>query len=392
MAAAKTLLPLLSHSAAWISLVHLLSAVIVLLFAYERLSFARIGYLGAAAAGLICVSDLLPLMTVLASCALCYHVFVDVANPPLWPIPSFEGRTVIVTGSSAGIGEEVAAQLLRRGATVVFACRSEARAQAAIARCLQRSKASPRAAHFLPIDLSDPASVRAFAQRVVNDFPTIHVLLCNAGGMFQSRLVTSHGWEMHLAANAIGHHLLISLLLPTLRATPSSRIVTVTSSLHKSHPHTAMDSLLIDPMCRRYFSMFPAYSKSKLAQVCSSFVVHRREQQDARATGRRPVPAVAVHPGNPETEVTRDFPPLLKLLNMLVAPVFPVVKGTLARSAASVVHACHCAEAEAEHPVYMERTCAVPPAASVACGADGTDRVIEMLDALVQPWSAPLER
>jgi NAD(P)-dependent dehydrogenase (short-subunit alcohol dehydrogenase family) len=389
---AATWVPLVSRGAAWISLIQLLSALIVLFFAREHISFARIWYLGAAAVGLIGISEVLPLTAVLASCALCYRIFVDVANPPRRPAPSFEGRIVVITGSSAGIGEEAAAQLLHLGATVVFACRSEARAQAAIARCLKRSGAPPRAAHFVPIDLSDATSVRAFAQRVVADFPVIHILLCNAGGMFQARAFTSHAWEMHLAANAIGHHLLVSLLLPSLRAAPSSRIVTVTSSLHKSNPLTGMDSLISDPMSRRSFSMFDAYSRAKLAQICTSFVVHRREQTDAHAAGRRPVPSVAVHPGNPDTEVTRDFPIILKLPLKLLAPVFPIIKGTLERSAASVVYACHCAEAESEHPIYMERTRAVPPVATVACGLNGADRVVEMMDKLVQPWSAPLER
>lgn len=387
-----TWMPLVSRSAAWISLIHLLSAVTVLIFAREHLSFARIGCLGAVAIGLIGISGLLPFTAVLASCALCYRIFVDVANPPLRPVQSFVGRVVIITGASAGIGEEVAAQLLHRGATVIFACRSEARAQAAIARCLHRSGAPPLAAYFMPIDLSDAASVRAFAQRVVADFPSINVLLCNAGGMFQAHAVTSYGWEMHLAANAIGHHLLISLLLPLLRAAPSSRIVSVTSSMHKLNPLTNMDSLISDPMSHRSFSMFEAYSKAKLAQVCTSFVVHRREQRDAHAAGRRPVPSVVIHPGNPSTEVTRDFPFFLKLMSYLLAPVFPLIKGTLERSAASVVHVCHCAEAETEHPVYIERARAVPPAATVTIGPESTDRVFEMLDRLVQPWSAQLER
>lgn len=128
----------------------------------------------------------------------------------------------------------MAAQLLRLGATVIFACRSRERAERAIGRCLRRSGAPPSAALFLPLDLSDSTSVRRFAERIASEC-TLDVLVCNAGGMFSERSLSGSGWEAHMAANAIGHHLLTLLLLPMLRASPMGRVVNVSHAALR-HP------------------------------------------------------------------------------------------------------------------------------------------------------------
>lgn len=79
----------------------------------------------------------------------------------------------------------------------------------------------------------------------------------------------------------------------------------VSSSLHKA---TSESELFADPMSERAFSMLAAYSKSKLAQLCASFALHRSERRRAVGSagaghGSRPVAIIAVHPGNPSTAV-----------------------------------------------------------------------------------------
>ena len=379
---------LLGRAAAWLALLHLSCSISVVTFGCEHVPPSTLRFL-VAALGLLALSELLPLTVVAGSLALCVAVYNEVINAPSRPHPSFARRIAIVTGSSSGIGEEVAAQLLQSGAIVVFACRSEKRAQQAIARCLQRSAAPPSAARFLPLELCDAASVRRFAERVVSECPKIDLLVCNAGAMCKDRVLTSNGLEMHMAANAIGHHLLATLLLPKLRECASSRIVQVVSSMPKLGGDEMMAQLLADPMSERSFNMFHAYSRSKLAQVCTSFVMHSRELYDASSSRRRAVPSVAIHPGNPDTAVVRDFPLWLRAFYGCFFPIFPLFKGTVARAGAAVVYACHCPEGEAELPIYLERTRVVPPAASVLA-SKRAERVVEMLDGFVRPWNAPL--
>jgi len=164
-------LPLLSHCAARTTLAYVLQAWGVRIFARERVGRSGLCYVGGAVALVVC-ADTLPLAALLGSCALCYGIFANFANAPCPSPPSFRGRVAIVTGSSSGIGEEVATMLLKLGATVIFACRSKGRAEDAIARCLRRSAAPASAARFVPLDLCDGAAVRAFAQRVCSEYPT----------------------------------------------------------------------------------------------------------------------------------------------------------------------------------------------------------------------------
>lgn len=89
--------------------------------------------------------------------------------------------------------------------------------------------------------------------------------------------------------------------------------------------------------------------------------------------------------------MTRDFPQPLKLLNDLVSPVGPLIKGTLSNCASTVVYACHCAEGEGKEPLYLERGRPVPPAPA-ALDEVSTRRVCAMLDELVRPWAEPLAR
>mmetsp|Transcript_6454 Transcript_6454/g.18571 ORF Transcript_6454/g.18571 Transcript_6454/m.18571 type:complete len:242 (+) Transcript_6454:52-777(+) len=126
---------------------------------------------------------------------------------PLPPLPPLTGRTVVVTGSSAGLGLATAEQLLERGATVIFACRSEARGRAACRAACSASGAPPERALFLALDLESCASVRAFAAQLLATGGRCDALICNAGAMHPERRVTRDGWEANLACHALGHNL-----------------------------------------------------------------------------------------------------------------------------------------------------------------------------------------
>ncbi len=201
----------------------------------------------------------------IAFCVRTYTSLVQVRRPRL---PALNGQVVVVTGSSAGLGAETATQLLELGATVVFACRTEGRARAAMdAACAQSGAPSERAI-FVPLDLASCKSVSECAARVRSACGRCDALVCNAGLLHPQRTLTADGWEANLACHTLGHHLLARLLLPLLReSSTGGRVVSVASTLHKM---ASTADLLADPMSERGYTMFGAYGRSKLAQVALS--------------------------------------------------------------------------------------------------------------------------
>jgi NAD(P)-dependent dehydrogenase (short-subunit alcohol dehydrogenase family) len=136
------------------------------------------------------------------------------------------GRVALVTGASGGVGRETARALARRGATVVLAGRDRTRTAAAAAHI------GP-AAQALPLDLADLSSVRSAAREFLTRHDRLDLLINNAGVMVPPFGRTTDGFETQLGVNHLGHFALTGLLLDRLRATPSARVVTVSSNAHK---------------------------------------------------------------------------------------------------------------------------------------------------------------
>ena len=135
------------------------------------------------------------------------------------------GRVALVTGANSGIGLETARELARKGAHVVLACRSEARAQEAlddIAADVVSAKID-----FMPLDLSDLEQVRQFASAVKGRFDRLDLLINNAGVMIPPASKTKQGYELQFGVNHIGHFALTGLLLGLLEATRDSRVISV---------------------------------------------------------------------------------------------------------------------------------------------------------------------
>src|SRR5574341_618253 len=139
------------------------------------------------------------------------------------------GKTVIVTGASAGIGKEIARNLaVARPATLIMVARNEEKANAAKAEV-------SRELGFVNIevwkvDLSLQSSIRKFAAEVMRKHPKIHVLVNNAGGWTTTLSRTPEGIETTFATNVLAYHLLGNLLLPALEAAGKARIVNVAST------------------------------------------------------------------------------------------------------------------------------------------------------------------
>lgn len=214
-----------------------------------------------------------------------------------------KGKVCIVTGANTGIGKATALGLARMGATVILACRDQQKGRAALEELKAASGSS--SLHLMQLDLASLSSVRAFAQEFEQKFPRLDVLLENAGVSTRVRQLSADGYELDFAVNHLGHFLLTQLLRPRLEASAPSRIVVVSSALHRN---AKLD--LDDLQGERSWSMMGTYGKSKLANML--FV---REQ--ARRLEGRGVTINALHPGVIATELARDFPAPLRLMARL---------------------------------------------------------------------------
>ena len=190
-----------------------------------------------------------------------------------------EGKTVIVTGATSGIGEIAAIRLAEKGARIVFTARDQSRADHTMAKL---RRANPRADHVLHMaDLSTLAEMKRAGAELARE-PRIDVLVNNAGALFNKRQETADGLEMTFALNHMAYFVVTNLLLPHLR--PGARIVTVASNAHRG---ARMD--FDDLQSRRGYAGFGVYSKSKLANILFN-----------RELARRAPPGVianALHPG-----------------------------------------------------------------------------------------------
>ncbi len=195
-------------------------------------------------------------------------------------LPSFAGRTVIVTGANSGLGEVTARELVRVGAEVILAARNTEKGEAAARRMAGRDAGSTTGrVEVRRLDLQDLSSVWAFADGV-GEFD---VLVNNAGIMAADYALTADGFESHIGINHLGHFALTNLLLPKL----TDRVVTVSSLQHLfGYIRTDLN------WQRRPYSRWLAYGQSKLANLLFTSELQRR--LDGVGSSVR---ALAAHPG-----------------------------------------------------------------------------------------------
>lgn len=216
------------------------------------------------------------------------------AIQPRWSvdrIPDQSDRLAVVTGANSGLGYQVALALARRGAEVVLACRSAARAEAAAAS-IRRDCPGARL-HVEPLNVADLASVQAFAGRLATRHPRLDLLVNNAGVMAIPRALSVDGYEQQFATNHLGAFALTGRLLPLLEAADAARVVAV-SSIAARFGRIALGDL----MQARFYNPWLAYNQSKLANLMFGLELQRRLRQ----AGCRSIATIA-HPGAAETRL-----------------------------------------------------------------------------------------
>jgi len=242
-------------------------------------------------------------------------------------IPDLSGRLALVTGASSGLGLETCRALAAHGATVVMACRSRQRGEAARQALLTPTGggsagagagASPWGAlDLLDLDLADLTSVRSAAAEVADRYGRLDLLINNAGVMAPPRALSRDGFELQFATNHLGHFVLTLLLLPLLRQSPAARVVHVTSGA-QYFGRIAFDDL----QGERRYDRWQAYSQSKLANVMTAVELQQRLQ--AEGSG---VLSLAAHPGLARTNlqptsVAMNGSPIEAFAYRLMGPLF----------------------------------------------------------------------
>ncbi|XP_049586157.1 retinol dehydrogenase 13 [Syngnathus scovelli] len=216
-----------------------------------------------------------------------------------------DGKTVLVTGANTGIGKETCRELARRGARMVMACRDLSRAERA-AEDIRKSTGNGNVV-IRHVDLASLHSVRSFAKDFLDSEDRLDVLVNNAGVMMCPKWLTEDGFETQFAVNHLSHFLLTNLLLPKLKSSAPSRVVTVSSVAHRGG-HIDFSDLFFSS---RPYSPLQSYRQSKLANVLFSRELARR----LRGSG---VSSFCVHPGVIRTELGRHVEGRFPLMGALL--------------------------------------------------------------------------
>lgn len=218
-----------------------------------------------------------------------------------------QGKRILITGGNSGIGLVAATELAAQGAEIVLACRESEKTSDALKTI---SAAGSADAVNLPVDLSSLASVRSLAQSFLDKYDRLDVLINNAGTFPTKQRLTEDGFEMQMGVNHFSHFLLTNLLLDCLKASAPSRVITVSSTLHKN------GTLDFDTF--KGFEKYAgttAYNQSKLANALFAVELAKRLE----GTG---VTSNVLHPGAVSTDIIRDLPWIMRKVIgfMFIAP------------------------------------------------------------------------
>ncbi|KAG5850158.1 hypothetical protein ANANG_G00079240 [Anguilla anguilla] len=204
-----------------------------------------------------------------------------------------DGKTAIVTGANTGIGKETARDLAKRGARVILACRDMEKAELAVREIMRDTGV----ADVIPsqLDLADTKSICEFAEHIYNSESSLHFLINNAGIAFCPYSTTADGYEMQFGVNHLGHFFLTFLLLDLLKHSAPSRVINLSSMIHK------MGRIHFEDM-NSEMSYHPAqaYAQSKLANILFT----RELAKKLEGTG---VTVYAVNPGMVNSDAFRHL-------------------------------------------------------------------------------------
>ena len=191
-------------------------------------------------------------------------------------------KTMLITGSTDGIGKQTALDLAGQGNRVIIHGRN-------IERCLEvrnhiRAVSGNKYVDFIAADLSSMAAVKTMAQEIKNNYERLDVLINNAGVFERRKKITEDGFERTFAVNHLSVFLLTGLLMDLLKKSAPARIITVSSMAHASE--IDFDNL----QGEKYYDGHDAYGRSKLCNILFTFELAERLNHNG-------LTANCLHPG-----------------------------------------------------------------------------------------------
>ena len=207
---------------------------------------------------------------------------------------NLQGKRILVTGVSAGLGVETARALAAHGAQVVGAARDLVKAHAATAQVRKDAAAHGGSLDLISLDLGSLKSVRICSNELLDRGQRIDLVIANAGVMATPLGSTADGFETQFGTNHLGHFVLVNRIASLMGA--GSRLINLSSSGHR---YSNVD--LDDPNFEKAaYDPFIAYGRSKTANILFAVAFDQRHR-------KRGVRAAAVHPGGIRTELARHL-------------------------------------------------------------------------------------
>lgn len=225
---------------------------------------------------------------------------------------SLTGKKVVITGANSGIGYETAMALATRGAHIILAVRNKEKGNQAIADL--KADKPDLSVQMMLLDLADLQSIRDFTETYTAQFDSLDILINNAGVMMPPLSKTRDGIELQFGSNHLGHFALTGLLLPLLKQTKGSRVVTVSSLAHRG---ASIDFDNLDGS--KGYKAFKFYGQSKLANLLFAKELDNRLKSNGIETL-----SIACHPGVSSTNLFKSggkwLRPLVKVANRFFQP------------------------------------------------------------------------
>ena len=231
------------------------------------------------------------------------------------------GKNVLITGVNAGLGQETARVLSKRGARILALARTHEKAAEAC-------RAFGADAVPLACELSEPNSVRSAVDELKKRALSLDAIICNAGIMALPKRELHHGQELQFLTNHIGHFILVTGLLGLL--SERARVVMLSSAAHTRAPAAGIQ--FDDLTFEHGYRPWAAYGQSKLANLLFARSLARRFAGSGRT-------ANAVHPGVIGTDLSRHLPLALRLVYPVASAI--AMKNTAQGAATQCYVATH---------------------------------------------------
>lgn len=216
-------------------------------------------------------------------------------------------KLCVITGANSGIGFETAKELAKQGAFIVMVCRNEDKAEAAKQEILKEKAGS--GVKIIICDFSSQDEIRRAADEIKSNYQKIDILINNHGFVAAGYNETVEGLEETFGVNHIGYFLFTKLLLDTVKAAGTARIINVASEAHRSASKFDINDLQL----KSNFNMWKAYANSKLYNIL--FTVELADRlKDTKVT------ANSLHPGVIASNFGSNSTTLVKIFWKLAGP------------------------------------------------------------------------